>query len=90
MISSCIRRLSLALALVAALLPAHGARAEEANPNIVLILMDNLGCGEVGIYGGGITRGAPTPYIDQLAAERMRLTNFNVEAQCTPSRSVRC
>ena len=49
--------------------------------------MDNLGYGEVGVYGGGITRGAPTPRIDQLASEGTRLTNFNVEAQCTPSRS---
>jgi arylsulfatase A-like enzyme len=49
--------------------------------------MDNLGYGELGVYGGGVLRGAPTPRIDQLAAEGMRLTNFNVEAQCTPSRS---
>lgn len=49
--------------------------------------MDNLGYGEPGVYGGGITRGAPTPRIDGLAAEGTRLTNFNVEAQCTPSRS---
>jgi arylsulfatase A-like enzyme len=41
----------------------------------------------LGVYGGGITRGASTPRIDQLAAEGMRLTNYNVEAQCTPSRS---
>jgi arylsulfatase A-like enzyme len=56
-------------------------------PNIVFILMDNLGYGEPGCYGGGIVRGAPTPRIDQLSAEGTRLTNFNVEAQCTPSRS---
>src|SRR6516165_151705 len=56
-------------------------------PNLVFILMDTLGYGEPGVYGGGITRGAPTPRIDQLATEGMRLTNFNVEAQCTPSRS---
>jgi len=49
--------------------------------------MDNLGYGEPGVYGGGIMRGAPTPRIDQLATEGVRLTNFNVEAQCTPSRS---
>jgi arylsulfatase A-like enzyme len=66
--------------------PAAGPPA-SARPNIVFILMDNLGYGEPGCYGGGITRGAPTPRIDQLAAEGMRLTNFNVEAQCTPSRS---
>src|SRR6185295_2700957 len=56
-------------------------------PNIVLMLTDNLGYGELGIYGGGILRGAPTPRIDKLASEGMRLLNFNVEAQCTPSRS---
>jgi arylsulfatase len=61
--------------------------AEAVRPNILFILMDNLGYGEVGVYGGGITRGAPTPRIDALAAEGLRLTNFNVEAQCTPSRS---
>jgi arylsulfatase len=56
-------------------------------PNIVFILTDNLGYGELGVYGGGILRGAPTPRIDKLASEGMRLLNFNVEAQCTPCRS---
>ncbi|HEY5247479.1 MAG TPA: sulfatase-like hydrolase/transferase [Dermatophilaceae bacterium] len=56
-------------------------------PNIVFFFWDNLGWGEVGCYGGGILRGAPTPRIDSLAADGMRLLNFNVEAQCTPSRS---
>jgi arylsulfatase len=59
----------------------------QQKPNIVLVLMDNLGWGEPGVYGGGILRGAPTPRIDKLAAEGMRLLNFNVEAQCTPSRA---
>jgi arylsulfatase A-like enzyme len=58
---------------------------QPKKPNIVFILMDNLGYGELGSYGGGILRGAPTPRIDALAAEGMRLLNFNVEAQCTPS-----
>ena len=56
-------------------------------PNIVLVLMDNLGYGELGVYGGGILRGAPTPRLDKLSSEGMRLLNFNVEAQCTPSRA---
>ena len=30
-------------------------------PNIVLMVMDNLGWGEIGVYGGGILRGAATP-----------------------------
>src|SRR6476659_4870087 len=58
-----------------------------AKPNIVFLLMDNLGYGEPGCYGGGLTRGAATPRIDKLATEGTRLLNFNVEAQCTPSRS---
>jgi arylsulfatase A-like enzyme len=62
------------------------ANAQE-KPNIVLILMDNFGWGELGTYGGGILRGAPTPRIDSLAEEGMKLLNFNVEAQCTPSRA---
>ena len=56
-------------------------------PNIVFMLTDNLGYGELGCYGGGILRGALTPRIDKLANEGTRLLNFNVEAQCTPSRS---
>ncbi|MGB3021728.1 MAG: arylsulfatase [Methyloceanibacter sp.] len=59
----------------------------SSKPNIVLIMMDNYGWGEPGVYGGGILRGAPSPNIDRLAAEGMRLLNYNVEAQCTPSRA---
>ena len=61
--------------------------SEENKPNILFVFMDNLGWGELGCYGGGILRGAPTPRIDGLAAEGLRLLNFNVEPQCTPSRS---
>jgi arylsulfatase A-like enzyme len=63
------------------------ALAEEKRPNIVIILADNLGWGDVGIYGGGILRGAPTPNIDNLALEGLRLLNFNVEPWCVPSRA---
>ncbi|MBL8378794.1 MAG: arylsulfatase [Burkholderiales bacterium] len=56
-------------------------------PNIVLILADNLGWGELGCYGGGAIRGAPTPRIDALARQGLRLTNFNVESDCVPTRS---
>ena len=56
-------------------------------PNIVFFFWDNFGYGELGCYGGGILRGAPTPRIDKLASEGLRLLNHNVEAQCTPSRS---
>jgi arylsulfatase A-like enzyme len=65
----------------------QNTNGDAKKPNIVFILMDNLGYGEVGCYGGGILRGAATPRIDKLATEGTRLLNFNVEAQCTPSRS---
>jgi arylsulfatase len=56
-------------------------------PNIVYFLVDNLGYGELGCYGGGILRGADTRRIDAFAHEGMKLLNFAPEAQCTPSRS---
>jgi hypothetical protein len=66
--------------------PAQG-QAPSFKPNILFILADNLGYGELGVYGGGATRGAPTSRIDRLASEGLRLTNMNMETQCTPSRS---
>jgi arylsulfatase len=68
--------------------PASPAIAQvPQKPNILFILVDNLGYGELGVYGGGALRGAPTPRIDRLASEGLRLTNMNMEPQCTPSRS---
>jgi arylsulfatase A-like enzyme len=52
-------------------------------PNIVFILVDNVGWGNFGTYGGTI----PTPRIDKCAAEGIRFNNYNVEVQCTPTRS---
>jgi arylsulfatase len=66
---------------------AQAQTSPAQKPNILFILVDNLGYGELGCYGGGATRGAPTPRIDKLASEGLRLTNMNMEAQCTPSRS---
>src|SRR5271156_3021548 len=59
----------------------------QDKPNIVLIFADNFGYGELGPSGGATPGGAPTPRLDALAREGMRLTNFNVEPSCTPSRS---
>ncbi len=61
------------------------AFSQQAKPNILFILADNTGYGDIGAYGGGELRGAPTPHIDQLAAEGLRLTQFLVEPSCTPS-----
>jgi arylsulfatase A-like enzyme len=73
--------------VAAVCLVASIASAAEKPPNIVLMLSDNVGFGELGVYGGGVLRGAPTPRLDHLAAEGMRFTNFNVEVECSPSRS---
>ena len=81
------RRLLCAAMLAVSLAIPGVAAAQPSKPNIVLVLMDNYGWGELGVYGGGVLRGAPTPRIDKLASEGMRLLNFNVEAQCTPSRA---
>jgi arylsulfatase len=75
------------LILFAFVAPAAIAADSDDKPNIVLILMDNFGYGEIGVYGGGVIRGAATPRIDSIATEGFQLTNFNVEAECTPSRS---
>jgi hypothetical protein len=60
---------------------------QSKKPNIVLVLADNLGWGELGCYGGGALRGAPTPRIDEIAQSGMKFLNFNVESDCVPTRS---
>ena len=79
------------LVLVAAVLAAPISSAAQAlprpgpvPPNIVLMFADNVGMGEVSAYGSA--RGVRTPNIDRLAAEGIKLTNFNVEYSCIPSR----
>jgi hypothetical protein len=44
-----------------------GALAQGSKPNVVFILADNVGYGDVGSHGGGELRGAPTPRLDELA-----------------------
>lgn len=77
--------LALFLALTAVNSPTAAQQAQK--PNVVFILADNVGYGDLGSYGGGELRGAPTPRIDQLAREGLRLTQFLVEPACTPSRA---
>ena len=64
-----------------------GIAIAEDKPNVVVMMVDNLGWGELGVYGGGDLRGAPTPRLETLAEEGMHLQNFNVGPQCTPTRS---
>ena len=63
------------------------AQQPTERPNVVLMLADNLGYGDVGCYGAGEVRGMPTPHLDRLASEGLRFTQFLVEPGCTPSRA---
>ena len=74
--------LYLALSLFASVLP-HTSAAQR--PNIVFILTDDMGYGDVGCYGGKFT---PTPNIDRLASEGTKFTQFYVASPvCSPSRT---
>jgi arylsulfatase A-like enzyme len=73
--------------ILATLTAAAGPASAQQRPNVVFILADNVGYGDIGAYGGGELRGAPTPRIDQLAREGLRLTQYLVEPACTPSRA---
>jgi arylsulfatase len=50
--------------------PAHA----QDRPNVVIMLGDNVGYGDIGAYGAGEVRGLPTPRIDSIAAQGLRLT----------------
>jgi arylsulfatase len=56
----------------------------DERPNIVLIVADDLGYGDVGAFGGEIE----TPHIDALAREGARFTSFYTHASCSPTRSL--
>ncbi len=60
------------------------ARAQSSFPNIVFILADDLGYGDLGCYGSNI----PTPNIDNMAAEGVRFEHFySASPVCSPSRA---
>lgn len=62
--------------------PAPVLPPEEA-PNIVLIVLDDVGYGQCGTFGGSI----PTPAFDRLAREGLRYTRFHTTAMCSPTRA---
>jgi arylsulfatase len=78
----------------------HAAQAEAATkklagfsarrkkrPNILVFLMDDVGWGDFGCYGGGVAVGAPTPNFDRLARAGLQLTSCYSEPTCSPSRA---
>jgi arylsulfatase A len=81
------RPLLLLLAVVASLrLCVEPATAAPRPPNVVFIIADDLGYGDLGCYGQKIIR---TPHLDRMAAEGMRFTqHYSGNAVCAPSRCV--
>ncbi|MFL5026451.1 MAG: arylsulfatase [Microvirga sp.] len=63
------------------------AQAPRQQPNIVLIVSDDTGFGDLGPYGGGIGRGMPTPNLDRLSSEGMTFFSFYAQPSCTPGRA---
>jgi arylsulfatase len=73
---------SLGLASIAAI-----AQAPVTKPNIILILSDDFGYGDMGAYGGGVGRGMPTPSLDRMANEGMTFFSNYGQPSCTPGRA---
>ena len=81
-----LKRLLFGLLVASILTPpafSQSAEPKQKKPNIVYFLVDNTGWGSFGVYGGTVA----TPNIDKLASQGIRFNNYNVEVQCTPSRS---
>jgi arylsulfatase len=57
--------------------------AEQTRPNILLIVVDDMGYSDLGSFGGEI----PTPHLDQLANRGVRFSNFIASAVCSPTRA---
>ena len=76
---------SVATAALAACATPPLGQTPGRKPNVVVILCDDLGYGDLGVFGNGMIR---TPNIDRMAAEGARLTTFYASANvCTPSRA---
>ncbi len=78
------RRALMTLLLIGLALPAHaGPRRDK--PNLVLILMDDMGYGDIAPFNGQTPN--RTPHLDRMAREGMKLTSFYAAPVCTPSRA---
>ena len=56
-------------------------------PNILWVVVDDMGYGDPGCYGGGAAIGAATPEMDKLAEGGIKLTSCYAQHTCTPTRS---
>src|SRR5512139_2358694 len=78
---------AMAVIACAAMMAAGNAQAQAKKPNILFIVSDDTGYGDLGPYGGGEGRGMPTPNIDKMAAEGMTFYSFYAQPSCTPGRA---
>ena len=78
------RRLAAITALLLSPLAAYAQQGTAAKPNVVLIITDDVGYGDLGSYGAPDVK---TPNIDRLAREGMRLTDFYAAPSCSPTRT---
>ena len=77
-------RLPLSAALLVLLAACPAAPAAPARPNVVLIMADDMGWGDVGAHGNTAIR---TPNLDGLARDGVRFTRFYAGPVCTPTRA---
>src|SRR5262245_60721364 len=73
--------------LVALTWAAVPVAAQEKRPNIVMLMEDDTGWNDFGVYLGGENLGHPTPHIDQLAKEGAMFTSWYGQASCTAGRA---
>ena len=74
-------------ALVVATFAASSALAQQKKPNVVMLMSDDVGWGDYGVYYGGAALGHPTPNIDRLAKEGAVFTSWYGQASCTAGRA---
>jgi arylsulfatase A-like enzyme len=67
-------------------IPEAQAQAQQAPPNIIFIMGDDVGWSNIGVYNQGIMAGR-TPNLDRLASQGMRFTDYYAEASCTAGRA---
>jgi arylsulfatase A-like enzyme len=79
--------LFLSLVLVLVVSSVHSTVQGQSKPNILLIVSDDTGYGDLGPYGGGEGRGMPTPNIDKMAKDGMTFFSFYAQPSCTPGRA---
>src|SRR5471032_1379847 len=80
------RLFAVSMLLSAMVLPVITQAADKPPPNIVVIMGDDIGWSNIGVYNQGMMAGR-TPNLDQLAADGMRFTDYYAEASCTAGRA---